>query len=311
MPMFRFEDEFGRWLSNARLDVADYKPGDRVQRGGETVDVIEVRSGPEDELVTLIVRPEMSRLCIFCNRKADSMEHAIPDWVAKRLGLENVKLFHDPTSVIPTTRTQPIAVSSHRAEILCIGCNAHFGRLEEETIPLLEWMAKGRDLRLGADEQLLLAQWGAKTGYTLLAAEKETRTLVPREHMAWLRDNGEPHADCWLGYASWNGTTFKAGNVQQLNSPGDSREYTVYHEMLTFLNIALKVFGIIDSVPGYVIGGDKDDLRRVWPKTHRTISWPLVPAGNRNLEALLSLPALIDTTLLAETGAVDSPWQRP
>jgi hypothetical protein len=54
MPTFRLEDEEGRWLTDMRLSVPNWKPGDRIPRGRDTLEVVEVRVG--DDQVTLVVR---------------------------------------------------------------------------------------------------------------------------------------------------------------------------------------------------------------------------------------------------------------
>jgi hypothetical protein len=54
MPTFRSEDEQGRWLTNVQLNAPGWKPGDRIPRGRDTLEVVEVRHG--DELVTLVVK---------------------------------------------------------------------------------------------------------------------------------------------------------------------------------------------------------------------------------------------------------------
>ena len=53
MPTFRLEDEQGRWLADMRLNAAAWKPGDRMPRGRETLEVVQVRAG--DDGVTLVV----------------------------------------------------------------------------------------------------------------------------------------------------------------------------------------------------------------------------------------------------------------
>ena len=59
MPTFRLEDEQGQWLTDARLNAPTWKPGDRIPRGRDTLQVVEVRLG--DDPVTLIVRAEQRR----------------------------------------------------------------------------------------------------------------------------------------------------------------------------------------------------------------------------------------------------------
>jgi hypothetical protein len=57
MPTFRLEDDEGQWLTDARLGAHDWKPGDRISRGDDTLEVVDVRTGRDVKLVTLIVRP--------------------------------------------------------------------------------------------------------------------------------------------------------------------------------------------------------------------------------------------------------------
>jgi hypothetical protein len=54
MPTFRLEDEQGRWLADMRLNAPAWKPGDRIPRGRDTLEVVEVRNN--DEPATLVVK---------------------------------------------------------------------------------------------------------------------------------------------------------------------------------------------------------------------------------------------------------------
>jgi hypothetical protein len=54
MPTFRIEDEQGRWLTDMRLNAPNWKPGDRIPRGRDTLEVVEVRVA--DDQLTLVVR---------------------------------------------------------------------------------------------------------------------------------------------------------------------------------------------------------------------------------------------------------------
>jgi hypothetical protein len=54
MPTFRLEDTEGRWLTNMHLNARAWKPGDRIPRGRDTLEVVVVRR--DGELVTLVVK---------------------------------------------------------------------------------------------------------------------------------------------------------------------------------------------------------------------------------------------------------------
>jgi hypothetical protein len=138
--------------------------------------------------------------CIFCGAKANSREHAIPKWIGKRFHLKQEDLEIVLARDAEPRRKQPIKVGSHRERIFCTPCNQHFGALEDEAVTLVEWMARGRPIRLGRGEQDLLARWGAKTGYALLAAASdEFIEAVPFEHRRLLREEGVVHHNTWIG----------------------------------------------------------------------------------------------------------------
>jgi len=53
VPTFRLENEQGQWLTNIRFSTASWKPGDRISRGRDALEVVAVRETPDG--VTLVV----------------------------------------------------------------------------------------------------------------------------------------------------------------------------------------------------------------------------------------------------------------
>jgi hypothetical protein len=236
----------------------------------------------------------MAGSCIFCGSKADSREHAIPKWIGKRFNMR-LKELRPVYMLHVEPRRQPVIFGSHRERIFCKGCNAHFKHLEDQAIPVVEWIARGRSIKLGPHEQDVLARWGAKTGYALIAAETEMRDLVPMEHTLILREEGQVHPLTWVGYASWLGRTFKFGGGQSLKTP-EERTVRAYGAILTWANLALKVFGVYEPVPKHELFYDTNALKQVSPPLDRDISWPLFPAaGDRNIQTMAELPPLTPT----------------
>ena len=45
MPMFKLVTADGVWLSDARLNTLDWKAGDRILNGRDSLEVVEVRAG--------------------------------------------------------------------------------------------------------------------------------------------------------------------------------------------------------------------------------------------------------------------------
>jgi hypothetical protein len=236
----------------------------------------------------------VARLCIFCGAKANSREHAIPKWIAKRFGMRGV-MMHPVVMLNITPRKQPVSFGSHRERIFCSDCNTHFKSLEDEVIPILEAMGRGKPILLGETEQDVLGRWGAKTGYALVAAEKDLRELIPVEHRRMLREQNTVHPLTWIGYASWLGSAQKFGGDHSIQTPQE-RTIRAYGAILTFQKVALKMFGFYEPVPEHVIAFDTDSLKQIVPRLDREVAWPLFPAaGNRNTQSLAELVPLTPT----------------
>jgi hypothetical protein len=236
--------------------------------------------------------------CIFCGEKANSREHTIPKWIGKRFGIRAIELRPAYTLNITPYRHRPIRFGSHRRRIFCAECNAHFKHLEDEAIPIIEAMGRGRSLVLGPTEQEIIARWGAKTGYALIAAEKDLRGLVPTEHTRILREQGQVHPLTWVGYASWEGHTHVFGGDHGIKID-EGRVIRVYGAILTFAQLALKVFGLYEAVPHHIVLFDTENLKQVSPRLDRRIVWPLWPAAqDGNLQQMAQLPPLTPTSQL-------------
>jgi hypothetical protein len=54
VPVFKLEAEDGTWLTDVRLGPPDWKPGDRIPHGKDTLEVVEVRD--ETDKRVLVVR---------------------------------------------------------------------------------------------------------------------------------------------------------------------------------------------------------------------------------------------------------------
>jgi hypothetical protein len=54
VPIYKIVDESGEWQTDMRLSAPDRKPGDRIPRGRDFLEVIEVRPGVDRDV--LVVR---------------------------------------------------------------------------------------------------------------------------------------------------------------------------------------------------------------------------------------------------------------
>jgi hypothetical protein len=185
-------------------------------------------------------------------------------------------------------RRHPISFASHRERIFCKDCNYHFKHLEDEAADLVTWMAKGRPIQLGSREQSVLARWGAKTAYALIAAEEAGREAVPLEHRTTLREQNVVHPYTWIGYTAWGGRVHKAITTLDYELAGFGTVY-VFNVILTFRSLLLKVSGFDKLMPGHEIGSH-DAVGQVTPRVHRVIPWPNSPVPHdRDLRRILEL----------------------
>jgi hypothetical protein len=225
-----------------------------------------------------VPRVASSPKCIFDENRADSHEHAIPKWIAKRFGLRGVFLTQLATNLPPAK--QPLSVASFRRRIFCADCNRHFKHLEDAVIPILEPMGLGESFTLSRDDQQTLALWGMKTTLAILAASKiELGNFVPESHFARIRFEGLPPDDAWVGYCAWDGpTALWVGTLPWINEEVDPPPVSdAYQVILCIGEVAMKVVGFREPVrpPGRP-GGHSLSLVSVWPKAEQVnaLSWP-------------------------------------
>jgi len=105
------------------------------------------------------------RQCIFCHREIDAKappEHVIPQWISRAYPNAMFTTKHRDGRVI-TSKVLEITV-----ETVCKDCNHHWmSDLETRASPMLKPMLKGETQGLSIEQQVLLAQWAAKTAMTL------------------------------------------------------------------------------------------------------------------------------------------------
>src|SRR5579862_8601321 len=198
--------------------------------------------------------------CIYCGERANSRQHVIPAWLARRFGLKGLLLQAVSSVNVTHPIRHPISFASHRGRITCKECNWFFKHLEDQVADTIEWMARGRAIRLDTEQLALIGIWGAKTGIELIAIYPDFRELVPQEHRHALRYQECPHDDCWVGYCSWGGSIANFVGDQSLGAPdadGAERFYRCYGAIFTFEKLALKVSGLLTPIPGY--GPDWDN----------------------------------------------------
>jgi hypothetical protein len=185
----------------------------------------------------------------------------------------------------PNPRRRPISFGSYRGPIFCKDCNAHFKRLEDAVIPIMVPMAKGFTLRLGTEEQRLLALWCVKTAMALLSAEPGEQDAVPIEHRTGLREREEIVADTWVGLFRWHGEpVIVTGNGISRNIEQPSFTRKTYNTMLAFEGFGFYVTAFNDPIgEDAYLSGDQPPMLSFWPSRSRLMPWPPPTIDNRIL----------------------------
>lgn len=212
---------------------------------------------------------------MWCGERANSREHAIPGWMAKRLKIKEFMVSRGSGGV--RRARHAISFASYRKRIFCKSCNTHFKHLEDKAIPLLEPMAWGqRAISLDGTSQKLLALWAAKTGMALMAASDLT-DLLPPSHRDTVRYAAKPPDDCWVGYFNWTGGPNIWVGDSQLGAIGPIPPAggQTYKAIFTFRRAGFMLAGFIDPMPdGFRIGSRREHpYMQVWPVQPGLVHW--------------------------------------
>lgn len=147
------------------------------------------------------------RICIFCGGRANSREHAWPEWVLKTLGggpRPNLSamgwLGPDRIPVGPWTAK---GRSGHlRVKHVCYGCNKGWmANLEEDAKPFVEPMMHDRPVPLDAPSQRIVATWCIKTAMVFECTRPTKPWFFSKNERAHLRSSLSIPSDTvvWLG----------------------------------------------------------------------------------------------------------------
>lgn len=302
-------EEFPCPVCNHAVRLELPPPRDGRQRTGAACPACRAplrRAGGRGGWEIVPAKPKATKSCLFCDAKADSYEHAIPRWISKRLGIRDFLSADDAFvagGIAP--RKQPISFANHRARILCYGCNQHFKHLEDDVIPLLVPMARGRTLSLDHESQALLALWAHKTAVALLAATPELRDAVPAQHRHAIRHDARAGANTWVSFFAWRGRPVLVTGQADVLERADARAVRQgYLALLTFAQVGVCVIGFHGPPrPDEIVAGELPPLLQFWPPKTRFDHWPPPPADNRILPAVLGFVPLRRESRLPKSSA--------
>lgn len=135
-------------------------------------------------------------------------------------------------------------------------------------------MIGGERTILDVEKQRILAAWGEKTAYSLIAAEKPLLgDPVPQALRTHLYGTGEPADSVWVAYGRCSGPASLFTSYLPLEDPPDVKRFT-YNAVAAFGQVVLKVFGVVEPSPEDTFGVPVGRLEQVWPKRRELIDWP-------------------------------------
>jgi hypothetical protein len=155
------------------------------------------------------------RTCAFCGRRANSKEHAWPEWV--------ISLFRghgDATIVAERDGEEPREWRGINASVkvrrVCHDCNTGWmSNLENEARPLLLPLIRGEHTTLSGPQRILVATWCLKTAMVFDLTRTGQRVAFLQQERDYLHDaRGRggmgspfpPHTFIWL--ATYHGSKF-------------------------------------------------------------------------------------------------------
>jgi hypothetical protein len=253
------------------------------------------------------------RACFYCGAPAEALDHGIPLWLPSLVGLAGEPVEHlvagetpprepeGPADQLPTsiprhaalgdaqpdarlvaaiesaiTERASLAIEEYSVRTLCRGCAAALAALDELALPLLEPMVTGGARAFDAAEQRVLAAWGARAAYAVLAVERKALG-VPRSHRSAVRDRGEPHENVFVGFGRYRASNIGvlAGRLLlPLDADKRRRDVEAYSVLAVFGHLVVKVFGIRRRPARTSVRPPQGEMIRLWPTHAERLEWP-------------------------------------
>jgi hypothetical protein len=119
----------------------------------------------------------MPRQCIFCENKADSLEHLWPRWILNLVPKPDairIKIGNSPAKIVKKT--------DHEIKAVCYRCNEGWmSDLENDLKPTLGQMIQDSPIVLNPKDQTDIAVWAVKVAMVLEASTSTIRGLFYTE----------------------------------------------------------------------------------------------------------------------------------
>lgn len=221
----------------------------------------------------------MTRDCIFCAQKADSIEDAIPLWLSARFKAPGT-MEHQPGINKPTL-TYPVTQPKITIKRVCKKCNnGWMSRLESRAKPVLTRILDEPACTLDIHNSKTLALWSAKTSMMM-------EVVNPSENWAfseldrcliYTNDLVPASTDVWLATCANFPSSF--GVSRFLSNEGSPDRVGITTLCFGCLAIQVRKMSIVTARPGASITIDERPgpweqvLLGIWPPASSPVSWP-------------------------------------
>jgi hypothetical protein len=213
------------------------------------------------------------RTCIYCDSKADSLEHVIPKWIPKHFGLSAEAMSHD--RAIGMSDMSGALFGDFAARIYCDTHHKTINRLIEnrQSRELIKKLFAGGAEILDRDEQTRLAAWATKTCYAQWGMVRR-RWGIPIAHRRHLIAIGEPHPSIFVSVSRGTGERMRIIFARtEITSPaGEVSHY--YDFVLALGQLVFKVWGPTARVKQASYKKPTSVAARVWPIHEEIARWP-------------------------------------
>lgn len=223
------------------------------------------------------------RQCLFCDRIANTKEHAWPRWLIDRFASEC------PRHVVADVRGSPIRrwlAKKPTLEVrhVCNRCNnGWMSALESQAKPLLESMLDGFRVGLDMAEQATVALWTLKTVMVLESFEPKEKmkftqaerlqlrcfSVIPYRTVVWLARSLDP----------WQISSSKTEHADAVGKKSASaHSTTLAFGLLAIQVLTLRLSADISTTTSVTtdvrMGPWEEATTRIWPANRDAAVWP-------------------------------------
>ena len=224
------------------------------------------------------------RTCIFCDRKANTLEDVWPKWLLASIGHDSTS----PTQYWNTIKRPPKTWPGPRFLVkqVCKDCNEGWmSTLENGARRTMGSLVNDISVTLDSDRQQILALWGCKTAMVFEGAKQNKNQFYSEADRHFLRERQVPPTDTlvWIGRYSQSNLLHAEGRKLVARQPiasapaedGCATTFVMKKLVIQVLSIKRKPESHAANIRLEVQGGSWGrKLIQIWPVAERRVSWP-------------------------------------